>query len=108
LALEERFSFALSDGASAAAAFRRASACYGLAGRSADAARTDAEARALSSRVDDEYTATRLALRSDLEAKDYSAALAASRELGALLGPGTGPYRRWLAETRRNLELHGF
>ena len=101
----ERSAFVLQDGVSAATLFRRARACYEVAGESEGATRMQSELSHQTERLNEQYATLRLRLRVALDRDRYGEALEAARDLeGLLVRHADSPYRRWLGLLQRTLE----
>ncbi len=105
LAKQERSAFDATDGVDALSLFREARVCFELAHNTEEASRLVDEVSRCSGRLNEQYATLRLRLRVSLD-KDRSAdALAAVREMQALLAhQAEGPYRQWLTQLGRTLE----
>jgi hypothetical protein len=99
----ERFAFAFRDGVEAGRLFLEAHACLESLGLVNDASRLDDESHRWIGRVNEEYGAARLRLRVALDHRRYAEALAATKEIRALLTGRDGPYAEWLADVEREL-----
>jgi len=101
----ERSAFVVQDGVEAAILIRQAQACYGVAGKNAEATRMADELQHQTERLNEQYASLRLDLRVALDKKRYSEALEATRDLETLLARQQGgPYRRWLGQLQQSLE----
>jgi len=105
LAKQERSAFDATDGVDAVFPFREAQACFQLAGKADDASRVANELSQWSGRLNERYATLRLQLKVALDKQRHADALAAVRELQALLAhQEEGPYRQWLGQLSRTLE----
>ena len=87
------------------ALFRRARACYEVAGESEGATRMQSELSHQTERLNEQYATLRLRLRVALDRDRYGEALEAARDLeGLLVRHADSPYRRWLGLLQRTLE----
>jgi hypothetical protein len=101
----QRSAFVTREGLEALDLLAESSACFRTAGLEPEAARVEAEHRAWSERLNDDYAAARLRLRLALAEERPEGALGAVRELEALLAARpSSPYTEWLTELRRKLE----
>jgi hypothetical protein len=101
-----RGAFAPADAVDAVSLYENAAACFRRAGRSHLAHRAELRATELRRRTADRYRARQLRLSLALEAQDWRAIDREVRSLTAMLGPGDGAYRRWLAALHRRAGLH--
>ncbi|MCX7807119.1 MAG: FHA domain-containing protein [Deltaproteobacteria bacterium] len=117
LAKSERYPFDPSDGVESVRLYRRAEACYRLAGLNDAAQQMKAEGDHMQQRVEEDYAAHRLRLERALEQKNFEDALFEIQSLLALLRKEYQPegevgsassqpaYVQWLLRTKRHLEL---
>jgi hypothetical protein len=105
LAKEERSAFDATDGVDAVSLFREAQACFQLAGKADDVTRVANEFTQWSGQLNEQYATLRLQLKVALDKQRHADALAAVKELQALLAhQEEGPYRQWLGQLSRTLE----
>ena len=102
---QQRSAFEPSDGLDAVSLWKTAEACYQVAGRNDDVTRIERQRIDWTERVTGQYASLRLQLRAALDAGHARDALAAVRDLQAMLTKrAPGPYQRWLEQLRQSLE----
>ncbi len=101
-----RGAFAAADAVEAVSLYEEAAACFRRAGRQHRARRAESRGAELRRASTERYRARQLRLELALEARDWTAVDREVQALSAMLGPGEGAYRRWLAALRRRAGLH--
>jgi hypothetical protein len=104
-AKRERYAFDSRDGVSALPLFQEAVACLRDAGRIQDAQRVNADFVSFRQKLDEDYAALGLELRTARSAKRYAEALRATRELEAFVAARpSDAYSEWLLSLHREFE----
>ncbi len=101
----QRSAFVTREGVEALDLLAESSACFRAAGLASESARVDSAYHKWGERLNEDYASARLRLRLALTEQRSENALAAVREIEALLAARpSSPYTEWLSELRRKLE----
>jgi hypothetical protein len=101
----ERSPFHPEDGVAAVTLYRKASACFALAGRSAEANDASVDAEDLRRRVVDDFRLNRLRLERSLASQDWVTARKVIHVLVSFMQGRSGDYVSWLSNVDRRINI---